>query len=93
MRTISCHGLGVSGKSLLLDTVKELFEGNEELFEGLAVHPGWDWTVRHPVLRLGFGMGNYKDPAYLTKNNPRSTGHSAMRTQGSRRITQRRRTG
>ena len=56
------------GKSLLLDTVKELFEGDEELFKGLAVHSGWDWTVKYPVLRLGFGMGNYKDPAYLNQN-------------------------
>ena len=42
------------GKSLLLDTVKELFEGNEALFRGLHVHPHWDWTVRRPVLRLDF---------------------------------------
>ena len=26
------------GKSLFTDTLKELFEGDEELFEGLAVH-------------------------------------------------------
>ena len=26
------------GKSLFVDTLKELFEGNEALFEGLAVH-------------------------------------------------------
>lgn len=31
------------GKSLLLDTLKELFEGNEPLFRGLAIHGGWDW--------------------------------------------------
>ena len=30
------------GKSLLLDTIKELFEGSEELFRGLAVHGRWD---------------------------------------------------
>ena len=42
------------GKSLFLDTVKELFEGNEALFRGLRIHPHWDWTVRHPVLRLDF---------------------------------------
>ena len=27
------------GKSLFLDTCKELFEGNEALFEGLDIHP------------------------------------------------------
>ena len=31
------------GKSLLLDTIKELFEGSEELFRGLRVHGRWDW--------------------------------------------------
>ena len=36
------------GKSLFLDTCKELFEGNEPLFEGLAIHGRWDWSVRHP---------------------------------------------
>ena len=36
------------GKSLFLDTCKELFEGNEPLFEGLAIHDRWDWSVRHP---------------------------------------------
>ena len=37
------------GKSLLVDTLKELFEGNQRLFEGLHIHDGWDWSARHPV--------------------------------------------
>ena len=50
------------GKSLLLDTVKELFEGNEALFRGLHVHRHWDWTVRRPVLRLDFsGAGGGRE--------------------------------
>ncbi len=40
------------GKSLLVDTLQELFEGNESLFEGLDIHPHWDWSVKHPVVRL-----------------------------------------
>ena len=56
------------GKSLFLDTCKELFEGNEPLFEGLAIHDRWDWSVRHPVLRLSFGSGNFKEPGYLHTN-------------------------
>ena len=48
------------GKSLFLDTLKELFEGSEGLFEGLAVHAGgWDWSVRHPVVRLDFSSGSF----------------------------------
>ena len=56
------------GKSLFLDTLKELFEGNEPLFEGLHIHDHWDWSVRHPVLRLDFGIGNFKEPDYLQTN-------------------------
>ena len=48
------------GKSLFLDTLKELFEGSEALFEGLHIHRRWDWSVRHPVVRLSFGSGNFK---------------------------------
>ena len=53
------------GKSLLLDTLKELFEGNEPLFRGLAIHDRWDWSVRYPVIRLDLGGGNYRSLAEL----------------------------
>ncbi len=56
------------GKSLFLDTCKELFEGSEALFEGLAIHDEWDWSVRHPILRLSFGSGNFKQPDHLALN-------------------------
>ena len=55
------------GKSLLLDTLKELFEGNEPLFEGLHIHDHWDWSVRYPVLRFDFSSGNYHGPDDLRK--------------------------
>ena len=53
------------GKSLFLDTLKELFEGSERLFEGLDIHAHRDWSVRHPVLRLSFGSGNFKEPGHV----------------------------
>ena len=53
------------GKSLLLDTIKELFEGNEALFQGLAIHDQWDWNVRRPVLRVSFGSGQFSKPGEL----------------------------
>ena len=56
------------GKSLLLDTIKELFEGSEKLFRGLAIHDQWDWNVRCPVVRVSFGSGNYKDPDWLEED-------------------------
>ena len=42
------------GKSLFLDTLKELSEGSEALCAGLDIHPHWAWSVRHPVLHLDF---------------------------------------
>ena len=56
------------GKSLFLDTLKELFEGSEELFRGLAVHEHWDWSVSHPVLRFSFASGSFKAPGALESN-------------------------
>ncbi|MEZ5451133.1 MAG: AAA family ATPase, partial [Thiolinea sp.] len=53
------------GKSLLLDTFKELFEGNESLFRGLEIHQHWDWSVQYPVLRFSFGRKNYRQPQAL----------------------------
>jgi len=56
------------GKSLLLDTLKELFEGSEALFGGLAIHGAWDWSQRHPVVRLDFSRGDFTTPGYLHAN-------------------------
>ena len=56
------------GKSLFLDTLKELFEGNEALFEGLDIHRHRDWSIRHPVLRLRFGAGDFRQPGFLEAN-------------------------
>ena len=53
------------GKSLLVDTIKELFEGNEPLFRGLAIHDRWDWARRHPVVRFSFAGGSFGRPARL----------------------------
>ena len=55
------------GKSVLLDTIKELFEGSEALFQGLAIHGAWDWKMRHPVLRLDFGRGSFDEPGLAAK--------------------------
>ena len=56
------------GKSLLIDTIKELFEGNEALFAGLHIHDHWDWSVRHPVVRLDFTNGDYLDPEWQAED-------------------------
>jgi hypothetical protein len=53
------------GKSLFVDTLKELFEGNRDLFKGLHAEKHWDWSKRHPVLRLSFGEGVKESPQHL----------------------------
>lgn len=45
------------GKSLTLDTIAELFEGNQALFEGLYAHTNWDWATKHPIIRVSFVDG------------------------------------
>ena len=55
------------GKSLLVNTLKNLFEGCEELFQGLAIHPHWDWSVKHPVVRISFGA-KYNRSGDLERN-------------------------
>ena len=42
------------GKSLLVDTMEELFRGSEELFRGLWIHDHWDWTKTNPVIHFNF---------------------------------------
>jgi hypothetical protein len=53
------------GKSLFLDTLAELFEGNAALFVGLLAERRWDWSRRFPVIRLSFGGGVVRQSADL----------------------------
>ena len=55
------------GKSLFLDTLKELFEGNAALFKGLAAETRWDWSKQHPVIRISFGSGVHKAKVNLVQ--------------------------
>jgi hypothetical protein len=56
------------GKSLLVDTFKELFEGNRALFDGLAAETRWDWSKRHPVIRISFGGGVLRNRVELDQH-------------------------
>ena len=55
------------GKSLLLDTLRSLFAGHEELFRGLDIHGHWDWSTSYPVVRLSFG-GKYTEPGDVERS-------------------------
>lgn len=48
------------GKSVLIDTIKELFEGRKELFKGLWIEDKWDFNQKYPVIKIDFGAGVFK---------------------------------
>lgn len=48
------------GKSLLLNTVKEIFSGSKELFEGLWIENQWDWGQNNPIIRISFSNIGHK---------------------------------
>ncbi len=55
------------GKSLFMDTLQNIFEGNKELFEGLAIYDKWDWRVKYPVIKIDF-FGDLRSEESLKKN-------------------------
>jgi len=44
------------GKSLLVDTLKEIFEGNQNLFKGLWIYDKWNWEEKYPTIKISFGL-------------------------------------
>lgn len=55
------------GKSLLIDTIKSLFEGREELFKGLWIEEKWDFSQKYPIIKIDFGAGISKERVELNK--------------------------
>jgi len=43
------------GKSLFIDTLQNIFEGNREFFKDLAIYDKWDWSITYPVIKIAFG--------------------------------------
>jgi hypothetical protein len=42
------------GKSLLLSTIRYLFEGQRELYKGLYIYDKWKWEETYPIIRISF---------------------------------------
>jgi len=42
------------GKSLFMDTLQNIFEGNKKLFEDLTIYDKWDWSITYPVLKISW---------------------------------------
>ncbi|MEW6774191.1 MAG: ATP-binding protein [Bacteroidota bacterium] len=54
------------GKSLFVDTLKQAFSGNRELFKGLYLENNWDWSKRYPVIHIDFAMSSFQTPESLS---------------------------
>ncbi|HHS92907.1 MAG TPA: hypothetical protein ENK82_06130 [Campylobacterales bacterium] len=52
------------GKSLFLDTLKEIFEGNQKLFKGFYIENRWNWEEKYPVIHISFS-GDMRSPEGL----------------------------
>jgi len=55
------------GKSLLVSTLKEIFSGNRELFNGLWIYDKIEWET-YPVIHIDFSKIRYKTPEILEKS-------------------------
>ncbi|MCP4752788.1 MAG: AAA family ATPase, partial [Proteobacteria bacterium] len=48
------------GKSLLVNTIKDLFEGVRENFEGCWVYDQWNWDEKYTVIKISFSEVSYR---------------------------------
>jgi Predicted AAA-ATPase/PD-(D/E)XK nuclease superfamily len=68
------------GKSLFLDTLKNIFEGKQELFRGLLIEEQWNWEVKYPVIKISFSGGVHskadleEDLLHILKSNEERLG-------------------
>ena len=57
------------GKSLMLSTLKCLFEGRKDLFKGLKIEKKrWDWKTTYPVVMLNMAKVAAETPDELKEN-------------------------
>jgi len=49
------------GKSLFLDTLREIFRAKKELFEGLYIYDKYDWSQKYPVIKISMGGSRSKE--------------------------------
>ncbi|KZX10986.1 ATP-binding protein [Methanobrevibacter curvatus] len=56
------------GKSLLVNTLEELFKGNKKLFKELYIYDKYDWTQTYPVIYLDFATIGHKNPETLERS-------------------------
>jgi len=53
------------GKSLLISTIRYLFQGKKELFKELYIEDKWNWEEIYPVIRIDFAKTQVKNEKEL----------------------------
>ncbi|MDO3651429.1 AAA family ATPase, partial [Nocardia mangyaensis] len=51
-----------------LDTLKEAFSGNKELFKGLYLYDNWNWDKKYPVVRIDLSKASTDSQENLIKS-------------------------
>ena len=47
------------GKSLFLDTLRTIFDGDKEVFKGLHIYDNGYEFIKHPIIRISFNSGDF----------------------------------
>ena len=47
------------GKSLFLDTLRTIFDGDKEVFKGLSIYDSGYEFVKYPIIRISFNSGDF----------------------------------
>jgi len=55
------------GKSLFLDTLKTIFNGDKEVFKGLHIYDNGYEFEKHPVIKISFGSGSFRSVEHLDR--------------------------
>ena len=56
------------GKSLFLDTLRNIFKGKKEYFKGLEIEDKWDWDTSYPVITISFAKGKIENRKELDES-------------------------
>jgi len=49
------------GKSLFLDTLKNIFQGKKKLFKGLYIYDKYDFSKTYPVINISFAKAKFRN--------------------------------
>ena len=49
------------GKSLLVNTIKEIYLGNKDLFVDTWIYNKWNWEEKNPIIKISFSSISYRE--------------------------------